>query len=177
MVAGPNGCGKSTLTRTTWFRDIDVIDPDTIAHNIVSGHFEAARVALRRRRSALSAGRTHLVETTLSGSGIFRHIQAAQREGYRVVLHYIYLSSPEQALDRIRNRVALGGHAVSEADVRRRVVRSQANLPAAIACADEVYIYDNSESEQPHREVAVLKQGSWWFDKEFLTRGLRFRAM
>ena len=28
VVAGPNGCGKSTLTRTTWFRGVEVIDPE-----------------------------------------------------------------------------------------------------------------------------------------------------
>jgi len=29
VVAGPNGCGKSTLTRTTWFSGVEVIDPGT----------------------------------------------------------------------------------------------------------------------------------------------------
>ena len=30
VVAGPNGCGKSTLTRTAWLREFDITDP-TIA--------------------------------------------------------------------------------------------------------------------------------------------------
>ena len=92
----------------------------------------AGREALRRRRDALGAGRSHLVETTLAGSGILRHMTAARREGYRIVLHYVSVVSPDRALDRIRNRVALGGHDIPEADVRRRFVRSHANLPAAM---------------------------------------------
>ncbi|MDE0253819.1 MAG: hypothetical protein OYG32_03400, partial [Rhodospirillaceae bacterium] len=163
VVSGPNGCGKSTLTRTTWFGDVDIIDPDAIARSIASGDpLQAGREALRRRRDALAAGRSHLVETTLAGSGIFRHMTAARQEGYRIVLHYVSVASPDRALDRIRNRVALGGHDIPEADARRRFARSHANLPAAIARADEVLLYDNTDPDRPHREVAILKDGAWW---------------
>ncbi|MXY38694.1 MAG: Zeta toxin family protein [Rhodospirillaceae bacterium] len=163
VVSGPNGCGKSTLTRMSAFRGLEIIDPDAIARSIASGDpLQAGREALRRRRDALAAGRSHLVETTLAGSGIFRHMTAARREGYRIVLHYVSVASPERALDRIRNRVALGGHDIPEADARRRFARSHANLPAAIARADEVLLYDNTDPDRPHREVAILKDGAWW---------------
>ena len=72
------------------------------------------------------------------------------------------VASPDQALDRIRNRVALGGHDVPEADARRRFARSHANLPAAIARTDEAMLYDNTDPDRPHREVAILKDGAWW---------------
>lgn len=54
----------------------------------------------------------------------------------RIVLHYVSVGSREQALDRISNRVALGGHDVPEVDVRRRFTRSHTNVPAAMARAD-----------------------------------------
>ena len=163
VVSGPNGCGKSTLTRMSAFRGLEIIDPDAIARSIASGDpLQAGREALRRRRDALAAGRSHLVETTLAGSGIFRHMTAARREGYRIVLHYVSVASPDRALDRIRNRVALGGHDIPEADARRRFARSHANLPAAIARAEEVLLYDNTDPDRPHREVAILKDGAWW---------------
>ncbi|MDD9996848.1 MAG: hypothetical protein OXI95_02985 [bacterium] len=60
------------------------------------------------------------------------------------------------------NRVALGGHDVPEADVRRRFARSRANLPAAIAQTEMALLYDNSDPDWPHREVAILKDGVWW---------------
>ncbi len=163
VVAGPNGCGKSTLTRMNGFSELDIIDPDAIARGIASGDsLQAGREALRRRRDALAAGRSHLVETTLAGSGILRHMTAARREGYRIVLHYVSVASPDWALDRIRNRVALGGHDVPEADARRRFARSHANLPMAMARADLTLLYDNTDPDQPHREVAILGGETRW---------------
>ena len=163
VVSGPNGCGKSTLTRMSGFVGIEIIDPDAIARSMASGSPAcAAREALRRRRDAIRAGRSHLVETTLAGSGILRHMTAARLSGYRIVLHHVSVATPDQALDRIRNRVALGGHDVPEADARRRFARSQVNLPAAMARADEAVLYDNTDPDRPHREVAILKDGIRW---------------
>ena len=153
-----NGCGKSSLTRATWFDDVDIIDADEIARGMMAGDpGQAAREALRRRQDALSARRSHLVETTLAGSGILRHMKAVRQAGFQIVLHYVPPDSPDRALERIRNRVALGGHDSRDADVRRRFARSHANLPAAMA-----HICDNTDSDWPHREVAILKDGVWW---------------
>ena len=163
VVAGPNGCGKSTLTRTTWFGGVEVIDPDAIARDMATGSpGQAGREAVRQRRAAVGAGRPLVVETTLAGHGALRLMAAARRTGYRIELHYVSVESPEQALTRIRNRVALGGHDVPEADVRRRFARSLAHLPAAIERSDEARLYDNTDPDQPHREVAILRGGTWW---------------
>ena len=163
VVAGPNGCGKSTLTRTSWFRGVDVIDPDAIARAMTPGTpAQAAREALRERRAALRACRTHLVETTLAGSGILRLMEAARTADFRIELHYVCVDSPEQALNRIRTRVALGGHDVPEPDARRRFARSLAHLPAAIARSDEARLYDNSDPDRPDREVTILLGANWW---------------
>jgi len=145
------------------FRGLEIIDPDAIARSIMPGDpLRAGREALRRRRDALAAGRSHLVETSLAGSGILRHMTAARREGYRIVLHYVSVVSPDRALDRIRNRVALGGHDIPEADVRRRFVRSHANLPAAMVRADLTVLYDNTDPDRPHREVAIIGETTSW---------------
>ena len=158
IVAGRNGCGKSTLTRTPWFSGVEVIDPDAIADT----PGPAAREALRRRRTAIAESRSIAGETTLASSGPLRVMDKARSAGYRIVLHYVCVDSPDQSLDRIRNRVALGGHDVPEPDVRRRFARSLANLPAAIARADEVVLYDNTDPDLPHREVAILAAETRW---------------
>ena len=163
VVAGPNGCGKSTLTRTTWFRGVEVVDPDMLTRDMTAGYPAwAAREALQRRQAALAAGRTLALETTLAGAGVLRFMEVARQAGHWIVLHFISVNSAEQALLRIRNRVALGGHDVPEADVRRRFARSHANLPVAIMRADEAVLYDNTDPAVPHREVALLREGAWW---------------
>ena len=142
VVAGPSDCGKSTLTRISGFSGLEIIDPDALARSMPAGN--AAREALRRRRRALGERRSYLVETTLAGARILFHMEAVRWEGDRIVLRYVSLSSPDQSLDRIRNRVALGGHHVPEADARRRFSRSRSNLPTVAALADEVIFYDNT---------------------------------
>ena len=100
------------------------------------------------------------METTLAGKTAFRVMEQAKVAGFRAELHYISVNSVDQALDRIANRVVQGGHDVPEADVRRRFVRSLANLPAAIVRSDIARLYDNASAEEPHREVAILASGS-----------------
>ena len=142
------------------FSGLEVIDPDAIARNMSPG--KAAREALRRRRLALLERRSFLVETTLSGTGIFRLMEAVRKQEYKIALHYVSLGSPGHALDRIRNRVARGGHDVPENDARRRFLRSHSNLPTEVQSADEVALYDNSLPERPHRVAAIFKEKTLW---------------
>ena len=167
IVAGPNGSGKSTLTRSRRFGGVELIDPDAIArrNSLVdpeSAVRAARREAVRRRRAAFANRRTVVVETTLAGRTILLVMDQARAAGYRIELHYVSVNSVAQALDRIANRVALGGHDVPEGDVRRRFPRSLANLPAAVARSDDTRIYDNASPENPHREVATLTPESKW---------------
>ena len=140
-----------------------MIDPDAIAREAVRGTLaQAGREAVRRRRAALAARKTHLVETTLSGNSVLRLMEEARAVGYWIELHYVSLESSAQALNRIRTRVAEGGHDVPAPDVRRRFARSLANLPTAMARADEAHLYDNSDPDLPHREVAILTADTRW---------------
>lgn len=84
----------------------------------------------------------------------------------------------EEALDRIASRVAQGGHAVAPEDVRRRFVRSQANLSAAIETADESNLYDNANVDEPYRMVAVLTGAERWLaadPPQWMLRALEHR--
>jgi predicted ABC-type ATPase len=68
----------------------------------------------------------------------------ARSLGYDVTLYYIGLSSPEIAMDRVRRRVEHGGHDVPEPDVRRRFVRSLAELRVVASLVDRLIVLDNS---------------------------------
>ena len=65
------------------------------------------------------------------------------------------------------HRVALGDHDVPEADVWRRFSRSWANLRTAVEQTDEILLYDNTNPDRPHREIAVRWAESWWVARLF----------
>ena len=111
---------------------------------------------------ALARGETFVLETTIAGKTILRIMEQARLAGFRVALHFVSVDSFTQAVDRISNRVAMGGHDVPEADVRQRFARSLADLPEAISRADETKLYDNSSAEEPYRKVAGLTRKNLW---------------
>ena len=90
----------------------------------------------------------------------------ARQSGYSVELHYVSLSDPQLAVDRVSDRVAEGGHGIPEQDIRRRFERSHKNLPEAISRADSATLYDNSTPENPHEVVAELTRDEYQFSKD-----------
>jgi predicted ABC-type ATPase len=170
IIAGANGCGKTTLTR--WdrktFSSIPILDPDAIGKTLQSTVPSSFPIASGRH--VLSVAKYHVshaesfaVETTLSGYTYLRMMIDARIRGFEVVLVYIGTENVEINLARIRNRVLAGGHNVPESDVRRRYKRSSKNLPTAIQRADHTILFDNS-TEEGYRIVAVLgSSGNKWF--------------
>ena len=73
-------------------------------------------------------------------------MRRARSLGFRIELFYVGTSRVEINIERVRQRVSRGGHDVPEEDIRRRYVRSLANLPAAIGLVDEAIILDNSQA-------------------------------
>jgi predicted ABC-type ATPase len=162
FIAGANGSGKTTLTRwnVELFRDIPVLDPDTIGKTLQSQAtpalpIAAARQVLMSAREHLRNAQSFAVETTLSGKNYFRMMLDARGHGFEIVLVYIGTENVEINLARIRNRVLSGGHNVPSEDVRRRYLRSFKNLPMAIQRADHTILFDNS-TEEGYRLVAIL---------------------
>lgn len=155
VIAGPNGAGKSTLTRGL-SPDIQLIDPDAIAREEGLSPVAAGRAALQRMWSCIENGKSLAVETTLSGQRLFAIMEMARKNDFGLQLHFVGIDNPELALERVRQRVACGGHDVPEKDLRRRFSRSFQNLPRAIQICDTSYIYDNSGSG--HKMLAIVSR-------------------
>jgi len=169
IIAGANGCGKSTFTaRSSFVNRIPLLDPDAISKALQptapgTSAVAAARKVLNSARQHIQKGEGFAVETTLSGQGYLQMMVDARIRGFEVVLVYIGTEDVEINLARIRNRVLAGGHDVPESDVRRRYQRSFKNLPTAIQRADHTILFDNS-TEEGYRLVAVLgRSGNKWF--------------
>ena len=163
IIAGPNGCGKSTLTRSVDFVGRErLLDPDAIARDLnplspSAAAIAAGRAVLKRTADYLNQGLSFAVETTLSSRSRADLIRQAKSLGYEVNLFFVALDSPERCLTRIRERVARGGHSVPEADVRRRYARSVAIAIEALRSVDRAMFYDNSEDRA--RLILVAKAG------------------
>ncbi len=65
-------------------------------------------------------GRSFAFETTLAGRGYVYKIRDWRRQGYEVKLFFLSLRSPAEAIARVAERVAQGGHNVPEDVIRRR---------------------------------------------------------
>lgn len=161
LVAGPNGLGKSTLSAAI-AAGVTVVDPDAIARTLDAREpsraaIPAARRAIMMCRSLLTQGESFIVESTLAGHGAISLMTKAKRAGFRTVLIYVALGEPDLHIDRVRLRVAQGGHDIPDADIRRRYFRSLSRAPEAIRLADEAIVLDNAGPE-PAR-VLMLQSG------------------
>lgn len=157
IFAGVNGSGKSTLTRLMADYVGVVIDPDFIARQACLNSLESGKEVIRRVNECIEEGISFSLETTLSGSLLFRQIKQAKEKGFYVRMFYVGVSDVKLNLDRIRIRVSQGGHDIPEEDVLRRYPRSISNLNKAIDVCDEVLIYDNTYDLEL---VKIVENGS-----------------
>lgn len=162
IVAGPNGSGKSSSYRDTKIeqsgRTIWIVNPDLLTVRIheVEGLSiaDANRAAVERIETWLDASmevhKSVGVETVLSTPKYRRLVAKAKGFGFAVWLVYVVLDSLERNIERVRLRVAKGGHDVAEDKIRSRYARSLEQFPWFLEQADAAWIYDNS-GKQPFR--------------------------
>ncbi len=112
----------------------------------VNSYF-AAFVAEYLRFNMLNIVESFTVETVMSDRGKLDYIRTAKRMGYRIYLYYVSTKDVFINIDRVAQRVSLGGHGVPEAKIRSRYSRSLENLFDAVLLSDRAYIFDNSEVE------------------------------
>jgi predicted ABC-type ATPase len=150
ILAGPNGAGKSTAApellqgelAVTEFVNADVIarglsafDPDRAA--MAAGRVMLARLAeLARQRESFA------FETTLASRTFAPWLRDLRASGYAAHLFFLWLSSPDLAVQRVAYRVRSGGHDVPAGTIRRRYragVRNLFNLYQPIVTTWAVY--------------------------------------
>lgn len=160
IVGGVNGVGKSSLSGVLRHQLPDmgvIIDPDSIAAQEHCDRLTAGKLAISKINDCLKKGINFSQETTLSGRRTLRTIQQAREKDYHIRLYYVGVSSAEESLLRIENRVRKGGHDIPVQDVRRRYEKRFADLAAVVPYCDEVRFYDN---ENGFQEVAFYQNGT-----------------
>jgi predicted ABC-type ATPase len=165
VLAGPNGAGKSTLATALFGGASPVrhyVNADTIARGLSEFHSEemaceAGRIMLAHLKALAERKATFAFETTLATRGFAPWLGQLRQSGYFFQLFFLWLPFADMAVQRVRDRVKLGGHSVPEETVRRRYQRGISNFFKLYRpIADEWRVYDNA---QPSRPVIIAEGG------------------
>lgn len=178
VIGGPNGAGKSTVAPAIIEREfgrVEFVNADAIARGL-SGldpdrqAFAAGRIMLRHIAGLAAAQRSFAFETTLASRTFEPLLRRMIAGGYAVHLIYVWVRTPEVAIERVRARIASGGHSVPETVIRRRFARSARNLfELYIPLATSWQVLENSVPAAPSLIVtgaigkvpAVYDQALW----------------
>ncbi|MDP2093744.1 MAG: zeta toxin family protein [Hydrogenophaga sp.] len=128
IIAGPNGAGKTTFARE--FLPVEAqcpvfVNADLIAAGLSpfapeAAAIKAGRIMLAEIDDHVAHCRSFALETTLSGRAYAAKVQHWRALGYQVSLYFLQLPTAEMAIERVRLRVAQGGHHIPDDVVRRR---------------------------------------------------------
>jgi predicted ABC-type ATPase len=155
VLAGPNGAGKTTaaprLLRDV-FGVVEFVNADVIAQGLAGFNpeiaaLEAGTIMFDRIRQLGDLRRSFAFETTLASRSLAPWISELIQTGYEFNLVFLWLPSADLAVQRVADRVRLGGHNVPEDTVRRRYKRGLQNFfnlyqPLATAWR----MYDNTDA-------------------------------
>ena len=158
IIAGPNGAGKTRFANEylpAAREGLVYLNADEIAREISAPTLTQAHVDLRAGREMLSriaflvdAGAEFMFETTLASLSYAAKVPAWQSRGYTVALIYLRLPNVEMSIDRVRRRVAAGGHGIPETVIRQRFAKSAAYLESHYKpIVDEWYVWDSLEGD------------------------------
>jgi predicted ABC-type ATPase len=136
VIGGPNGAGKTTAAGRLLPDGLDIrrfVNADAIAKGL-SGFdpeavaFAAGRLMLQRIRELAAARESFAFESTLASRSFAPLLRDLSESGYEVLIYYVWLRSPELAIERVKERVRRDGHSVppevisheSRSDMRER---------------------------------------------------------
>lgn len=162
IISGPNGAGKTTASYTVLPKILqckEFVNADEIARglspfNPESVAIEAGRLMLKRISDLLQRNESFSIETTLSTRSYFRLVEKAHSQGYDVTLLFFWLKSPQQAIERVAERVAKGGHDIPKDIIVRRYWEGLDNLFKIYMPIVDTWILVNN-GETPRSIVAT----------------------
>ena len=164
MLAGVNGAGKSSIGGATVRAfGADYYNPDEAARVLLAasptlGPAQANALAWQQGRRMLERAIAERLdfafETTLGGATIARLLGEASAAHLEVHVWYVGLADVHAHVERVRARVARGGHDVPEAMIERRFDHSRLNLIDLLPGLASLRVYDNSVEADPAQGVA-----------------------
>ena len=171
IFAGIDGAGKTTL----YFKQLETeknknfglrVNIDEIVQAIgdwknPKDQIRASKIALKIRNEHLENGYSFNQETTLCGKSIISFIRKAKDNGYKINLYYVGLESEQIAKDRVKIRVAKGGHDIAPELIERRYKESLENLKEILPIVNNLYLFDNSREFKSIDTKKDIENTSW----------------
>ena len=164
VLAGTNGAGKSSVAGAMIrARNVDYFNPDEATRKLLDSdpgmplaeaNSRAWKQGKRLLETAIASRRTFAFETTLGGHTIPALLERAHSGGIAVRVWFVGLEGVQMHLDRVRSRVAAGGHDIPEEKIRERYDRSRENLIRLLPVLSELRLFDNSAERDPHTGAA-----------------------
>lgn len=123
---------------------------------IEQGAFDRAqKLYIDRRTAAIQQKQNFAFETNFHTKQIFSVVDIFRSNGYHVELIFICLESPDIAIDRVKDRVAKGGHSVDEMTIRERFKNGLSLLDESFHQFDLVSIYLSKQKDI--EAIAILE--------------------
>ncbi len=128
IISGCNGSGKTTASYSILPEMLnchEFVNSDEFAKSLSpfdpsAASISASRYMLMKIRFMFGHRLDFGIETTLATRSLLKMVAEAQNNGYSVTVIYLWLNSPELAIQRVRARVSTGGHDIPEDTIRRR---------------------------------------------------------
>jgi predicted ABC-type ATPase len=164
VFAGPNGSGKTTITKMAKTVG-DYINADDIKKTTLCTDLEAAIKAEELRNEMIARKMDFTFETVLSTDRNLLLLKKAKEQGYFIRGIYVLTSNVDINVARISAREALGGHGVPEEKVRARYVRALKLIPKLVEICDILHVYDNTS--EPFRIFKKRKDVYYRWSNEY----------
>lgn len=164
VFAGPNGSGKTTVTRMAKIIE-PYINADDIKRTNYCTDLEAAQLAERMRENAVAQKKSFTFETVLSTERNLKLLQKAKSQGYFIRCIYVLTADVNINILRVESRKAMGGHGVPEEKIRSRYKKALTLIPELVEVCDVMHIYDNSSL--PFRIFKKRKTEYFYWENEY----------